>query len=332
MSHEVENMFYRGENGTPWHGLGEEIFGAPTAAEAIVHANLDWRVKAEPVYVQRASGHYRLVLANESQNYRAMTRESDGRVLAIVGKQYTALQNRDAFKFFDPFIESGYFEFETAGSLAGGKRIWVLAALTEKGGGMAEVVPGDPIRRYILLSNSHDGSSPVIGTATNVRVVCANTEAAAMSEGKRAGTIRHTRNVKSKLDNLQDQLANLNAVFQESLDVYRHLTTVQINPDVMELYVKALFGKQPDDELPKGGSKIVELFETGQGNDLKGVRGTMWAGYNAVTEYVDHHRGLGSIRADSDYRRLESAWFGQGADLKAKALTLARQGSLVLAA
>jgi len=329
MSHQVESMFYRGENGPPWHGLGTEVYGNPTAAEAIQHAGLDWEVVPEPVYVERSGGRYRQVSEGESQNYRAMVRDRDGAVLAIVGKQYSPLQNQDAFRFFDPFIESGYFEYEAAGSLAGGKRVWVLASLKD---GEAEVVKGDPIRRYILLSNSHDGSSPVIGMATNIRVVCANTEAAAMSEGMKAGTIRHTRNVNRRLPSLQERFAALNRVYKESLEVYRHLAKVQIDQEAMKLYTKALFGKQPDDDLPKGGSKIVELFESGQGNNLPGARGTMWAAYNAVTEYIDHHRGEGSKKLDADARRLESAWFGQGMDLKVKALELARKGAIALAA
>ena len=46
-----------------------------------------------------------------------------------------------------------------------------------------------------------------------------------------------------------------------------------------------------------------------------GTRGTAWGLVNAVTEYVDHHR-----RARSSDYRLDSAWFGQGATLKQRAM------------
>jgi hypothetical protein len=44
-------------------------------------------------------------------------------------------------------------------------------------------------------------------------------------------------------------------------------------------------------------------------------KGTAYGLLNAVTEFVDHER-----RARSTDHRLDSAWFGQGAALKQKAL------------
>jgi hypothetical protein len=47
--------------------------------------------------------------------------------------------------------------FETAGSLNGGRRVWVLATLPEH-----VPVGGDAMRPYVLLMSSHDGSTAVI--------------------------------------------------------------------------------------------------------------------------------------------------------------------------
>jgi hypothetical protein len=38
--------------------------------------------------------------------------------------------------------------------------------------------------------------------------------------------------------------------------------------------------------------RLLELYASGQGSDLPGVRGTAWAAYNSVTEWVDHHYPL----------------------------------------
>jgi hypothetical protein len=35
---------------------------------------------------------------------------------------------------------------------------------------------------------------------------------------------------------------------------------------------------------------FARIFETGIGLDMPGVTSTTWAAYNAVTEWVDHHR------------------------------------------
>ena len=62
--------------------------------------------------------------------------------------------------------------------------------------------------------------------------------------------------------------------------------------------------------------KVLALYEgDGKGAELASSKATAFGLLNAVTEYVDHQR-----RARSTDHRLESAWFGQGATLKQKAL------------
>jgi hypothetical protein len=69
---------------------------------------------------------------------------------------------------------------------------------------------------------------------------------------------------------------------------------------------------------------LHRLFEQGMGHDMPAIRGTSWAALNAATEYVDHHRpSRGKSDTDRVNRRLESIWFGSGAQLKAQAWDLA---------
>jgi hypothetical protein len=69
---------------------------------------------------------------------------------------------------------------------------------------------------------------------------------------------------------------------------------------------------------------LTQLFEEGIGQDMPIIQHSTWAALNAVTEYVDHHRPTrGKSDHDRANRRLESAWFGYGAKLKAKAWDLA---------
>lgn len=44
----VETMMYVREK--PWHGLGTEVLEAPTSADALRLAGLDWQVNQENVY------------------------------------------------------------------------------------------------------------------------------------------------------------------------------------------------------------------------------------------------------------------------------------------
>jgi hypothetical protein len=73
--------------------------------------------------------------------------------------------------------------------------------------------------------------------------------------------------------------------------------------------------------------RIMQLFNGAAiGSDLPGVAGTRWAMLNAVTELVDHERGR------SNNTRMESAWFGTGAALKARAVDLLADADLGVAA
>ena len=115
MAHEIETIFYMNE--TPWHRLGTRVIDIPTADEAIVAAGLNWKVETKPLF-----------LADGTQApSKAVVRTSDNSILGVVGENYQPLQNEDAFKFFNPFVETGLATFETAGSLRQGKRVWILA-------------------------------------------------------------------------------------------------------------------------------------------------------------------------------------------------------------
>ncbi|KAB7665580.1 DUF932 domain-containing protein, partial [Plesiomonas shigelloides] len=62
--------------------------------------------------------------------------------------------------------------------------------------------------------------------------------------------------------------------------------------------------------------RLQALYQgQGMGADLASSQNTAWGLVNAVTEFVDHHR-----RARSQDNRLDSAWFGLGAQMKTRAM------------
>lgn len=318
MSHELEivngeaQMFYRGD--VPWHRMGRMIKQDQTltSEDAIVAAGLDWKVTTEELYL--ANGQ----LAPS----KATVRQDTGDILGVVGKNYTPLQNKKAFDFFDPFIKSGQAVFETAGSLREGKRIWVLAKINKD----PMVITGDDIiDKYVLLSNGHDGSMAVRAGFTPVRVVCANTMAMAHSKGQsQLIRVTHGKNVEQNVERVQEIMNLANQQFEASAEQYRFLANRQVNADDLAKFVKLVFTGEKYVELEKLGltpnkqiiERIIPLFEKGRGNDMRGVAGTAWGAYNAVNEYLQYERGT------DEGKRLDSMWFGEGANLNQKALNI----------
>jgi len=315
MSHEVEKMVFAGA--TPWHGLGTEIDDATNFWDAFKLAGLDWEVETEPLYRMGAAGQ----VVGEEVKAQAAVRTSDDKVLGVVGPRWTPLQNRDAFKVFEPLIDSGDMRLHTAGSLRGGERVWVLCQLGLEN---TEIVKNDEIAKFALLSNGHDGKLAVHFGFTPIRVVCANTESMARSStASNLIRVRHHRFVKNNVEKLRDIMNLANQEFEATAEQYRFLASKQINATDLHKYVKIVLDvhQQEEDELSTRTKNIIgkveEFFLLGKGNDLPGVNGTYWAAYNGVTEYLNYEKGRTSEN------RMDSLWFGQNGNLSQKALDTA---------
>jgi phage/plasmid-like protein (TIGR03299 family) len=317
MAHELEiingaaSMFSVRE--TPWHRLGKVVQEAPTAAEAIKLAGLDWPVELRSLYL--ADG--RKVEAN------AVVRTTDNAILGHhVGPQFTPLQNAAAFAWFDPFIQSGECSFETAGSLRSGSRVWILAQLNRT---PLEVAPGDTVRKFLLLSHSHDGTLAVRIGLTPIRVVCANTLALAHnSELSQMIRIRHTSGMHAALENVREIVNTANAAFEATAEQYRKLANTKIvnRMDLRKYVIKVLkLTEQDNGTLTTRSANtlaaVMENINTGRGNRIPSIIGTWWAAYNGITEYLSYGRGR------SEDTRLNAAWFGEGVTMNAAALEMA---------
>jgi phage/plasmid-like protein (TIGR03299 family) len=337
MSHEVESMFYVNE--TPWHSLGVKLNAPPTTRDAMIAAGMNWEVGLKAL--QTVDG--------ESVSHKACYRMTDGKILGVVGPGSHPIQNAAAFSWFDPFVQSGEATLETAGSLRGGQRIWVLAKLSRD---PSVIVPGDEIQKYILLSNSHDGTMAARVGFTPIRVVCHNTLSMALdSNASKLLRVRHTKNAVDILNAVRDTMNVANASFEATAEQYRRLARTSINGDDLDRYISLVFPKaksktpapppvmtdvdasgadmlaslldrpvaanaNEETRYTKREEIIHELFESGLGHEIQGVRGTLWGAYNAVTEYTTHHRG-------SDGETRLQSMFNDGMNINNRALSAA---------
>lgn len=310
MAHEIENLFYVNE--VPWHGLGIKLEDPPTIEDAIIQAGLDWEVVRKP-------------LVMEGTDIRvpafANVRSTDNSVLGIVGPTYRPLQNKNAFKWFQPYLDSGGVTLETAGSLKRGKHVWILARIKRD---PVEIVKGDAVFSYILLSNSHNGAFAIRAGMTAIRVVCANTLQAAHSGSSQLLKVRHTDKAVDALEKVREALDLVNQEFTATAEGFKQMARKGVDVETLKKYIKLVFEPkqvidqdETNEKLDRQVAKIIPLFERGRGNDLPGVSGTMWAAYNSITEWLNWERGR---NADN---RLENLWLGEAANLSRKAFDVA---------
>ncbi len=307
----VETMMYTGE--IPWHRLGTKLDNPATAEQAIIHAGLDWEVQKQPLY----TGYERNVRIKDRFAICRTDRldQMDGGQLGIVGGDYEPLQNREAFDFLDPVVGEGGAVYHTAGSLRSGRQIWMLAKLP----GEIRVAGDDITEKYLLLSNSHDGTSAVRIGFTPIRVVCQNTLNLAV-RNLQGLTIRHYADVAIRVREAHRLMGIVTTEFARSGQVMQKMAHIPMTGDRLACY----FGKVmpvPEDEslinkVIQRHDRFIELFETGDGNSLPGVRGSLWAAYNAITQWADRES-----YTKRNKEPLRSIWFGEAARLKERAYT-----------
>ena len=273
MSANVETMFYVRE--TPWHGLGTRVEEAPTSADALRLAGLDWRVEQQPVT---------LVDGTAIPGYRANVRSTDKKVLGVVSDRYKIVQNEDSFSFTDELI-GGDVRYETAGSLSGGKRVWLLAKMP------AEKIAGDEVDPYLCFSNTHDGSGSIRVCMTPIRVVCNNTLNLAMNTARRSWATCHTGDMETKMQEARICL-EMAGKYMDDLAIYAdQLANTRVTDDQIQQILNEMFPVEED-----AGSRKKTTVEKAKEEfmvcylrpDIAKFLGTAWGVVNAMSDMVCH--------------------------------------------
>ena len=302
MPAEVETMFYVRE--VPWHGLGTRVEEAPDSEAALFASGLAWAVEPRPVYtLNPVTG-----APVEVPDVKANTRLTDGAVLGIVSGRYTILQNREAFAFTDALLAAGEARYETAGSLRGGRRIWLLARLTE-----SHRILGDEVIPYLCFTSTHDGSGSIRICMTPTRVVCRNTLNIALRSAARAWSTTHVGRLGDRLEEARHSL-KLAKGYMAALNTQAEaLAAAPVDPARWEAICTALVGERPEDSSPRVQrnyeTRFLGLRDRIDTPDLANFTGTGWAAANAVADWIDHSEPLRKTETYAE-RRFEDVMDG----------------------
>ncbi len=279
MAANVETMFYTREK--PWHGLGIRVAEAPSSEEALRLAGLDWQVKQEPVYTDTGE---------VIPGYKANIRDRDRRVLGVVTDRYKIIQNQEAFAFTDALLGKGV-RYETAGSLQGGRRVWLLARLPKE-----YIISGEQVSPYLVFSNTHDGSGAVKVALTPVRVVCCNTLNLALDTAKRSWSMIHTGNIRDKLQEAEDTLFMAEAYMMQLGKEFGNLQRQKITDRQVAEYIEMLLPLEKDATAIQN-KNITKLREDMahryyDAPDLQGTGKNAYRFLNAVSDFATHAKPL----------------------------------------
>jgi phage/plasmid-like protein (TIGR03299 family) len=315
MSHEIDSTTGRPAImtlGASWHGLGTVVERAQTSREALQHAGLDWKVERRALVTVDGAAVPRRV---------ATVRQDTGAVLGVVGSQYHPLQNQEALEWMDAIAGEGLAHWHTAGSLHGGREVFMLAKLPKT----IEVSNQDVLEQYVLIVNGHAGTRCLTLFPTSVRVVCWNT--LRLAESQRGTTVRLTHRAGTLARRVDAAKAALGIIAKQH---------DEFNDQVAAMVRQTLTVQQVDDYfldcVPAGSSqrqtaKLLSAFGSNLHNERNaGLRGdyNAWTALNSVTEYADwgmRSRGVDAT-AKSD-NRTASVLFGSASRLKESAFSRA---------
>lgn len=268
-----------------WHGLAEVLETEPeTAEEAILAAGLDWQVRKAPIFAE-IPGDGSVHVDNRFATYRTDTNA----VLGVVGKDWTPVQNRQAFSFLDEVVQGGDLRYATAGSLEGGAKVWLQVEWPQ----YLELAGGEKIRRYILVCNGHAGTLAFRLKNVHERVVCANTLGIALSERANSFTARHSSGIMDRSREARDVLGLVFKQDELFQAMANQLLETRMAPSDEQDFIKELIRNVGADDsraarnATEARNAVLAIMRNGE--DLANVRGTAWAALQAATEYADWH-------------------------------------------
>lgn len=284
-----------------------ESHEALTASECLLKHGLNWKVIKSPVIVDGV----------KQENMVAIKKEGSEQAFQIASERYEPVQNSDSFKFFDEITRTGQAKYVSAGSYRNGGVIWLRAKLPCD----FEVLPGDGLKTYLKIVNSHDGSHKLTIYPEVYRQVCTNGMHALVKQHAKTIAVKHTENASYRFCfNAKNVLHEEIEYFTKFAESCKQLAKKQMTSLEIDSFLYELFEEKKGEVETKTMNQMCAVkalsLRSGTGLNIPGVQGTAWAVYNGVTEFVDRYKP--TKNDNRDY----SADFGTGADMRERAFAL----------
>jgi phage/plasmid-like protein (TIGR03299 family) len=317
-----------------WHGMGTVVSGTMNPFSALRIAGLEWEVEQSDAItgVFHAGGESEFRVSTDSA--KVLVRSDDQSVLGVVGPDFQPFQNAQLAELAYGLRSAadGTVEVETAGSIRGGRRVWMLL----RGKSVEFGAKGDETVPYLFIANGHDGSLALKAIPTGIRVVCSNTFHLALGARRNAMSFRHTLNLNTRVEELAQCIKNWENTIEKGATVARTMAATPVTTaKVQALWVDVI--QRLDGEIPSnpkngweerrreravaGLAHAARVFDTEKAD----FGANLWVAANAITNWIQHSRAEESIRTKDSAVRTYAAWDGTVADDVATALDAAAE-------
>jgi phage/plasmid-like protein (TIGR03299 family) len=296
-----------------WHGLAQVLNDYVNPEQARQMA-FDWEPVTTPLFraVPVIGENGPETTYEQVPGIVGVERSDTGEFFGSVGEDYVHATNKELTEVAEAVegIAGGDVRVETAGSLKGGRKVWMLLRLDEP-----IAVKGDPNGAtipYFALQNSHDGYGSFRGQALFTRIICDNTAQAADLEAAKRGTeftFRHTSGLKDRIEEAKAAVAGWRASIEQWNVMMSQMMDLKITPAqrnlFMEQFIPMPVSTKTVSERVLTNIEAARAEFTGIMNGItsEGIDGTAYGLVQAAIEFQQHVR---NVRGDSDLARAES--------------------------
>ena len=256
-----------------WNKVGTDIREANSVKEALQISGLDYEVGKAPTYL---SNDHRI------KDQFATKKKGTDEVFGIVGKDYTMVQNEEAFSFVDGIISEG-LTFVKAGETS--YMNYIIASLPE------QYILDDKFKPYIIFQNSHAGATTLKAAICPLRIVCQNQFTMAFRNSENKISLRHSSSIHEKMDEAQ-HILQFNAEYMDSFNkMANKMASNKIGEEKALEIIDKYFLVDDNASTRKVNSneeKKVILLNAYNAEDNQNFRGTQWGLINAFSDYITH--------------------------------------------
>lgn len=256
-----------------WNKVGTDIREANSVKEALQISGLDYEVVKAPIYL--SNGH-------RIKDQFATKKKGTDEVFGIVGKDYTIVQNEEAFSFVDGIISEG-LTFVKAGETS--YMNYIIASLPE------QYILDDKFKPYIIFQNSHAGATTLKAAICPLRIICQNQFTMAFRNSENKISIRHSSSIHEKMDEAQ-HILQFNAEYMNSFNKMANKMAANKIGDEKALEIIDKYFLVDDNastrKVNSNEEKKTILLNAYNAEDNQNFRGTQWGLINAFSDYITH--------------------------------------------
>lgn len=276
-------------------GVGLDLTGAKSYDEALEMAGLDYSAKKVPLYLAdgtKFENHFGVAKSDNPAN-----------ILGVVGNQYHAVSNRDAFAVAENIVERGYANYEVGGPSMKSQNAldYAKSFLVLKGNDFQ--IEDDIFNAFVVFNNSFDGSTGVQYQVICQRVVCLNGMVRYLG-GKDSQfkiKIQHTESAKERIKTankiIMKRQHDIEIIKKEAQAfIAQGFTRAEFEKEIIPLILESKKLIEKDKERERGHERVQQvvsdLLLAYNADDVQNYANSAYRTILAISDYESHAEPL----------------------------------------